>query len=122
MNKIGRLGEDLVCRYLVNHGHIIVEKNAGYKAGEIDIVSKKDGVYHFTEVKSKTVPDFSQESLTRFRPEEKVNEHKQRQIRNAVEIYLSAHKVGEFQINVASVFINTEDKQVKVEMLENVIV
>lgn len=124
MNKtIGKLGEDLTVRYLAQKGHKIIEQNAGYKAGEIDVVSEKDGVVHFVEVKSKRVGNIDEvRPDDKYRPEERVNAFKQRQIRHAVEIYTHSHKVTQWQIDVAAVFIDVDGKRAKVEIIENAIV
>ena len=51
-----------------------------------------------------------------------MHDHKKRQIRHGVEIYLAAHNVGEWQVDVAVVYIDPIEKEAKVEMIENVIV
>ena len=124
MNKtVGKLGEDLTARYLTKRGHRIIEQNAGYKAGEIDVVSEKDGTVHFVEVKSKRVANIDEvKPDEKYRPEERVHAFKQKQIRHAVEIYTNSHNVEKWQVDVAAVFIDVEGKRVKVEILENVIV
>ncbi len=45
--------ENKACAYLEDIGFIIIEKNFyAKKLGEIDIICKKNDVYHFVEVKS----------------------------------------------------------------------
>lgn len=48
---VGALGEEAVCKYLVQDGHKIMERNFKTCFCEIDIVSKKGGKIYFTEVK-----------------------------------------------------------------------
>jgi len=49
----GDIYEIKACEYLLSIGFEIVEKNYyARKLGEIDIICKKDGVYHFVEVKA----------------------------------------------------------------------
>lgn len=50
-NFRGALAEDETADYLARHGHEIMEQNWKTKYCEIDIVSVKDGVVYFTEVK-----------------------------------------------------------------------
>jgi putative endonuclease len=51
--KIGKLGEDLACEYLVNNGYKILQRNYRKPWGEIDIIGKaKDGTLVFFEVKA----------------------------------------------------------------------
>jgi len=49
----GNKYEQKACEYLIAQGFIIIEQNFfAKKLGEIDIIAKKDDVYHFVEVKS----------------------------------------------------------------------
>lgn len=48
---IGDRAENEVANYLVRNSHEIIERNWKTKYCEIDIVSRKDGVLYFTEVK-----------------------------------------------------------------------
>jgi len=48
----GDIAEQKGCEYLKKNGFEIVERNFYSRFGEIDIVAKKDGIYHFIEVKS----------------------------------------------------------------------
>jgi len=118
---VGKLGEDIACRYLESCGHKVYERNVGYKVGEIDIVSARSGTLHFVEVKAQRVDDIDL-SGERYRPEEKVDRHKQRQIRNAVEIYTRSNHVAEWQVDVVVVFIEERTKRARVKYIENVIV
>lgn len=55
MDKLekGRLGEDAVCRLLLQRGHELIERNYHRRCGEIDIISKCGGFVVFTEVKAR---------------------------------------------------------------------
>ena len=64
MNKseIGKLGENIACRYLVENGYKIIERNFRQKWGEIDIIAKSpDKTLVFLEVK--TVSIVSRETI-----------------------------------------------------------
>ncbi|QFR50233.1 YraN family protein [Sulfurimonas lithotrophica] len=50
--KKGDIAEELAAKYLYDHGHEIVDRNFYSRFGEIDIISIKDEVLHFIEVKS----------------------------------------------------------------------
>lgn len=47
----GEAGEATATRYLLAQGYQVLEKNWRVKAGEVDIIAKKDGIIHFVEVK-----------------------------------------------------------------------
>ena len=64
MNKseTGKLGENIACRYLVENGYKIIERNFRQKWGEIDIIAKSpDKTLVFLEVK--TVSIVSRETI-----------------------------------------------------------
>jgi len=48
----GNRAEELACGFLYDMGFEIVERNFYSRFGEIDIITFKDGVLHFVEVKS----------------------------------------------------------------------
>ncbi len=77
----GRRGENIAAKFLVARGHKIIARNWKTKWCEIDIVSEKDGILYFTEVKFRR--DGS--GLYAIAPA------KQEQMRFAAEIYLSKH-------------------------------
>lgn len=54
--ETGILGENYTARYLENNGFRILKRNFRIKGGEIDIISQKDDLIVFTEVKTRS-PD-----------------------------------------------------------------
>ena len=50
---VGGLGEDAVCKYLLERGHVIVARNYKTKLYEIDIISTFGDKIYFTEVKTR---------------------------------------------------------------------
>ncbi|MGM9740051.1 MAG: YraN family protein [Candidatus Cryptobacteroides sp.] len=80
--KLGKAGEDEVCKWLIARGHTILERN--WRAGkqEIDIISLAPDGIHFAEVKSRTAP-------VQGEPEEAVNAVKQRNIVKAARRYMT---------------------------------
>jgi putative endonuclease len=48
----GQLSEDLVASFLKKNGFTIISRNFTVRSGEIDIVARKEKVFHFVEVKS----------------------------------------------------------------------
>ena len=80
--KLGKAGEEEVCKWLISKGHTILERN--WRAGkqEIDIISlDRDGI-HFVEVKSRT-------ATVQGEPEEAVNPAKQRNIVKAARRFMT---------------------------------
>ena len=121
--KIGDFGENIVCNFLVKHGFIILDRNYHKKWGEIDIIAQKNKIVHFIEVKT-----VSRE--TSYKPEENVHLWKLKRMSRAIQTYLieknsylPADKEGEteWQIDVAAVFLDLNNKKAKIRMTENVI-
>ena len=59
--KAGLEAESRACKWLINQGFEILERNFFARFGEIDIIAKKDKTLHFIEVKSskKTNPIYA---------------------------------------------------------------
>ena len=79
--KIGARGEDAVCEYLVRQGHEIIARNHKTYFYEIDIVSVKDKMIYFTEVKYRKNADFGGGLMA-------INTKKQKQMRYGAESFL----------------------------------
>ena len=63
--ELGKLGEDLACRYLVDKGYKIIERNFRKPWGELDIIAKSPGkILVFVEVK--TVRQSSLQAMRQF--------------------------------------------------------
>ena len=125
--KIGKIGEDVACKYLMRHGFMILERNFTRKCGEIDIVASKSGKIHFVEVKSVSCggdnTDF--ECISRetdgYRPEDQVHVFKQGRLIRTVKIYLAIHDIDDWQFDVLSVFLNHDIKKARVFVVSDVI-
>lgn len=78
---IGNKAEEITAKILESKGHLILEKNYLEKQGEIDIISYYQGVYVFTEVKTRKNTDYGH-------PGEFVNKTKQNKIIKTAMSYL----------------------------------
>ena len=88
--RLGRRGEDIACKYLLDRGHTVVDRN--WRSGhlEIDVVTVDPAGLHFVEVKSRVAPATAT-------PEENVGYLKQRRIVAAAKRYLhSEEKMSHF--------------------------
>ena len=52
-SDIGKIGEELVCRYLIKRGYNIISRNYRIKGGEIDIIAENGDYLAFVEVKTR---------------------------------------------------------------------
>ena len=76
---VGRIGEDIAVKYLVERKNArILARNFTVRGGEIDIVAEIDGVIAFVEVKLRTSSD----------PHESIGYTKQKRLSRAAAIYL----------------------------------
>jgi putative endonuclease len=129
--KVGLLGEDIACKYLISKGFTILERNYTKKWGEIDIVAReKSRKLRFIEVKSvscENIDGISPASTagrheTSIRPEENMHPKKMERMARTVETYLSEKDVrGDWQVDLVTVFIDEVGKRAKVKLWEDVI-
>lgn len=128
--RVGKLGEDISCKYLENIGFSIVGRNYLKKCGEIDIIAKKKGVIHFVEVKSVSCEkdcsaesDVSRETDT-YRPEDNIHPAKLMRLARVIEVYLLekfSDAEPEWQFDAITVKIDLISKQAKVKFIEDII-
>lgn len=93
----GDAAETFAAEYLTTQGHTIVARNWKTKFCEIDIVSKKQGILYFTEVKYRKSPAQGG-GVAAITPQ------KLRKMKFASEIYAHAHSIsGDMRLAVVSV-------------------
>ena len=128
--KLGDLGENIACDYLLKHNFEILDRNYLRKWGEIDIICKKKGIIRFIEVKSVscvTLPNVSHvtpKTLNdEYRPEENVHPQKLRRLSRTIQTYLLEKRLdSEWQLDIITVKIVEKDRMARVEMIENIII
>lgn len=79
--SLGVNGENLACRFLVQQGHTVLERNWRYGHLEIDIITSDKYGIHFVEVKTR-------QNNVQAPPQENVNPAKQKRIVRAAQHYL----------------------------------
>ena len=124
--KIGQLGEEIACKYLINKGFSILERNYTKKWGEIDIISEKNGKLYFIEVKSvscETLPDFKDENPFIKRPEENMHLWKMKRLSRTIQTYLIHKRIGNtpWQFDLLLVYLNIKERKARVRVIENII-
>jgi putative endonuclease len=58
LNALGRYGERVAARHLVEHGMVLLDRNWRCEAGEIDLVLRDGDVLVVCEVKTRTSDDY----------------------------------------------------------------
>lgn len=103
---IGDVAENEVAQYLVRAGHDIIDRNWKTKFCEIDIVSKKDALVYFTEVKYRRQPGQGG-GLAAITPS------KLRQMKFAAEFYVLANKLSGTDMRLAAAAVTGEPPEVE---------
>lgn len=124
--KLGDLGENIACTFLIKRGFEIINRNYLRKWGEIDIISKKNEVYRFIEVKSVscvTLPDVSRVTNGSYRPEDNVHPQKLKRLHRAIQTYMLEKQIdNDWQLDIVTVKINEQSRTARVEIIENIII
>lgn len=132
--KIGEIGENVACKFLVKHGFTILERNYTKKWGEIDIVAQRQEnnrlKLYFIEVKAVT-RDLSnvsritfKDSLDQYRPEDNMHPWKLKRLSRTIQTYLVSKHVSEetkWQFDLLVVFLDMKNKKARVKRIEDVI-
>ena len=124
-NIIGLLGEDIACKFLSGKGFSILQRNYHKKWGEIDIITEKDNVIHFVEVKSiSRVSGFGESGYTadEFMPEENIHPWKIKRLLRTINSYLSEKHLydTEWQLDALIVVLDRGEKKARVKIIENI--
>ena len=127
--KIGELGEDVACKFLMKHDFSILERNYTKKWGEIDIIAQKGDKRYFIEVKSKSVSSldfatgFNEDGKETNRPEENMHPWKMKRLRRIVETYLISKRLGyvDWQFDLLVVYLDIDHRKARVKVVENII-
>lgn len=130
--SLGRIGEEIVCRYLSGRlGHIVLTRNYTIWGGEIDVISKFHGKLHFVEVKTVTRETSKRcrvdviHETNRWRPEELMSRSKIRKISRAVKRYLMETQNGEeieWQIDLVVVYLDRKTKMSFIKVIKDIVV
>lgn len=111
--SLGRLGEEMACKYLKKAGYKILELNYRGHLGEIDLVAEDGEYLVFVEVKTRS-------GLAYGHPFESINSRKQHQLIRAAREYLAKHGAEERFCRFDAVSVLQRDGQEpRVELLKN---
>jgi len=119
----GDRGEEEVATFLMKRGYQVFTRNYRKKWGELDVVAGKDGVIHFVEVKTVVARGSVATDGDSFEPEDNMHPWKLKRLSRAIQTYLLDNKLDEdadWQLDVASVYLDPSGKLIKIEWLEDV--
>lgn len=111
--KIGEVGEEKACEFLLKNGFSILERNVANKFGEIDIVAKAHGAYYFFEVKAGRRGGS-------VNPAENLTKEKLQKFLVSVEHYCLVKKIKNFNAQGIVVLLEKIDPSIpaKVELID----
>ena len=121
--KVGDVGEEIACTYLLGKGWRVIERNYWRPWGEIDILATDpDGRLRFVEVKSVSrTLDGSRET---YRPEENMHPQKLRRLHRVIQTDLLEKRVREsqlWQLDLVCVYLDFDKRRARVTVLENIV-
>lgn len=125
--KIGKMGEDFACRYLIDNGYKVIDRNYLKKWGELDIIAVKGKKIHFVEVKSVSrmiSENVIYETFDSYRAEDNMHPWKLQRLGRAVQSYLLDKDVADnvdWQFDVITVHIDVLKGIHKVFLLEDLV-
>lgn len=96
---IGDLAENAASEYLIRVGHTILDRNWKTKFCEIDIVSSRNGVIYFTEVKYRKKPDQG-DGLSA------ITAKKLTQMKFAAELYTLSKQIIDIDLRLAAISVS----------------
>lgn len=145
--KIGDIGENIACKFLMKRGFEIIEQNYNKKWGEIDIIALKRGQagkgdkLHFIEVKSVTRDNLERVSpacpareTDTYRPEDNLHPWKLKRLSRVIQTYLLGYdrkrdvsyacpaRETDWQFDVIVVYLDIKGLQAKVNYMEDIII
>ena len=107
----GKAGEQLVARYLEQHGYTIIAQNFRQKFGEVDVIAQKDDTIAFVEVKWRHDPLID--------PAEVIGRSKQKKITSIAKHFLSQHTEIEIVCRFDVALIEEYNNSIELRYIEN---
>lgn len=94
--RIGKWGEDVATKFLIQKGCEIIGRNVRTPYGEIDILAQQNDITLFVEVKTRT-------SNKMGLPEESITPRKQEHMIACAEHFAAENEIDHWQIDVMSI-------------------
>lgn len=113
--EIGTFGETLACDFLKQRGYKIIERNARLSYLEIDIVARKNKIFSFVEVKTRTKKFLGG-------ADEALRNLQIKKLKRAICAYVVQNKIQleNIQLDFISVDIDCEKKSARIKHYPNI--
>lgn len=115
-HTVGRRGERLAERYLIERGYRLVARNWRWRKGEIDLIVERAGELVFVEVKARRSHRFGM-------PEESITARKQGKLIQTAYAYLNSvgRQDAQWRIDVVAIDLNRRAEPQRIEHFENAV-
>ena len=110
-NKLGKTGENIATRYLLNKGYKILNRNWFFNKKEIDIVAHKNELLVIVEVKARTDDGFE-------KPGDLVDKKKEKFLIEATDAYIKEFEV-DMEVRFDVIFVFFGSKKPVIEHIES---
>lgn len=110
-NALGKLGEEMAAKFLLDKGYDILETNWFFQKAEVDILARKQNELAVIEVKTRTGIDFGL-------PQDFVKPKKIRLLVKAVDAYVNDHNL-DVAVRFDIIAIIKDDKGFHIKHLKN---
>lgn len=99
-NELGKVGEELAVKFLIQEGYAIVARNFTFQKAEVDIIARKDNILAIIEVKTRSTPDFGN-------PQEFVKARQIQRLVKAVDHFVTDHGMDvEVRFDIVAIIKN----------------
>lgn len=105
--QLGKQGEDIAARYLLEQGYKILVRNYRTRYGELDLICTKNDIIVFVEVKTRNSNSFGS-------PEESITRSKIEHIRKVALSYLAEQRVSFREMRFDVIGIVMEQNQPRI--------
>lgn len=100
---LGNLGEDIACKFILDKGYEIIDRNFYCKQGEIDIIAKDKEFFVFIEVKTRKNKNYG-------RPIDAITFYKKKHFINSIEYYMYKYKFENIPVRIDVIEIYEKSK------------
>jgi putative endonuclease len=108
-NELGKIGEELAVKYLIENGYEILQTNYVFQKAEIDIIALKNDILAVVEVKTRTSLDFGD-------PQDFVKPKKIKLLVKAINEYVITNDI-DAEVRFDIIAIHKKNQQFSIEHL-----
>lgn len=114
-NYLGNFGENIATDFLKKRGHVIVERNIKLSYKELDIISKKNKIFIFTEVKTRVKNNYPDADSS-------LGSKQINNLKKAIKIYCGQNKINLslVRLDLIAIEINKLEKKALIKRYKEI--